>query len=531
MDKENIPALILEILKARGFETEEEMRSFLFSGISSLSDPFTIPRLKEACETLLEAMSQEKKIFVYGDGDVDGICSAFLLLAFMNGQGMKTPFYLTHRLDENYEMETAFIDELKKNGYSILITVDCGISSLEAMRKAEESGIKCIILDHHIGDNRKNLPASHIYVNPYTDKWDANVSCLSGAGIAFKFVAGMEQLMPSCKGKKVSDLFEIPCLASLADFVPLKGENRIFVKEGIRRLPFTSIKGLQFIQDYYGLKPPLTTRDIIMKLNPKLNSPGRLGKPEVVLELFLENDSAVISKLIDEIDRMDKERYRAVSKIMKQIESTEDSSRGFILSGDNCKGLSGIIASRLSEKYNRPFMVCYEKNETVRGSIRTPDGYYLNNVKSEIEKYMDEMGGHRHAVGFKCSSVNVDKVREAWDSVEWKADEIMAYDCELDIDRLNPVIIGEMFRYLEPFGKGNPMPIFLCRDVFIKNIRNGSQKRFWVKKEASFFEAVMANGLDIPQGKEKTDVYYTPCLREAGGLYRIFLRISGVENQ
>jgi len=269
-----------------------------------------------------------------------------------------------------------------------------------------------------------------------------------------------------------------------------------------------------------------------MKLNPKLNSPGRFGKPDIVLELFLENDLAVIEKLAAEIDAIDRDRYRAVTRIMKKIESTCDTETGFILSSDNCRGFSGIIASRLSEKYNRPFMVCYEKDDFIRGSMRTPEGYYLHTVKCEMEKYMDEMGGHGQAAGFKCSAMHIEELKSVWNSTEWHTDKIKNYDCELDIDNLNPVLIKEIFYYLEPFGKGNPVPVFLCSDVFIKTIRaeEDPSKKFWVKKNGSFFEAVSINGINLTCGQEKTDIFYTPYLRESGGLYRIFLKISGFKN-
>ena len=531
MARDKIPVLIQEILTARGYKNEEEIRSFLFSGISSLSDPFAIPALKQATEMLADAISQEKKIFLYGDGDVDGICAVFLILSFMNGHGIKTPFYLTHRLDENYEIETSFINELKETGYSILITMDCGISSITALEQAEKVGIKCIIIDHHIGFPQQ-LPRSHIYINPFVDKWDNHIRYLSGAGITFKFIAGMEQLLPGgVMGKKVSDMFEVPCLATLADFVPLTGENRIFVKEGLKKIPFTSINGLQYMLNYYNIVSPISTRDIIMKINPKLNSPGRFGKPDITLELLLENNMSEVEKLVEEIDTIDRERYKTVAKIMKEIDTTSDDNNGFILSENDYKGLSGIIASRLSEKYNRPFLVCYEKNNIIKGSIRTPEGYYFHNT-SELKKYMDEIGGHQNAVGFKCSSVYADQLRNAWDATEWHTEEPKTYDCELDIQNLTPRLIKEIFQYLEPFGKGNPVPVFLCRDVCIKNIRveNGPLKRCWIKKKECLFESIITDNIHIPVTEEKTDIYYTPYIKESNGLYRIFLKIYGLKN-
>ncbi|MCK9266495.1 DHH family phosphoesterase [bacterium] len=530
MIKQQIPPIIKEILLARGFESETDMVKFLFSGIPSLTDPFSIPVLKNACDTLKKTILNGEKVFVFGDGDVDGICGVFLILSFFRDLGIKIPFYLTHRLEDNYEIPTSLISELKENGFSTLITVDCGISSVEALKKAEQLGLKCIILDHHIMEFPDKLPKSHIYVNPNCIKWNKDFSYLSGTGVVFKFITGMEQLMSGLREKRISKMYEIPCLAALADIVPLVGENRIFVKEGLRKLPFTSIKGLNYLLDFYRLKPTPTIRDIVMRLNPKLNSPGRLGKPEIVLELLLENDISLIEKIANEIDANDRERYRAITKIMKTIENCDDIEKGFIISDDDYRGLSGIIASRLAGKFERPFVVCYKKDDFIRGSIRTPDGYLLHSLKSNIEEFMDEIGGHSQAVGFKCSSTKIDIVKDIWDSTEWHFHINKQYDCELDIDKLTPSLIEDIFTYLEPFGKGNPLPIFLCRNITIKTIRadEPNTKKCWVKNKNSFFEATLPEKINIPQPDELSDIYYTPYVRSFNGLYRIILKISNL---
>lgn len=532
MEKQPVPDIIRKILTARGFESEEDIQTFLFSGISSLSDPFSIPDMKKACQLLMAAAERGEKIFVYGDGDVDGICATFLILSFLDTIGSEASFYLTHRLEENYEIEESFISDLKKNGYTLLITVDCGISSIGALRKAEEYGIKCIVLDHHPADPG-NLPGFHVYINPCMMGWDESVSNLCGAGISFKFTAGMEQLFPGFRDKKISDMIEIACLATLADFVPLSGENRIFVKEGLKRLHFTSIRGLAAIMEYYNIKPPLYARDITMKLNPKLNSPGRIGKPEIVLELLLEKDEASIRKLIAEIDRIDRERYRQIAKIMKEIEKSGEAETGFIVSGGNCRGYGGIIASRLAGKYKKPFMVCYEKDAKLRGSIRTPDGFYLTGISAEMEEYMDEMGGHRNAMGFKCSSVHMEKLKKIWINARWETDVPMNWDCELELEELSPLLIKEILQYMEPFGKGNPAPLFLCREVCLKSIRSEepAEKKLWAKKGNSFFEAYIEDSSAFTKtGGEKADICYTPYLREFSGLYRIFIKIADIIN-
>ncbi len=532
MIPKDIPPIVRKILTSRGLKDEKEMRSFLFSGISNLLDPFNIPKLKKACETLKESVVKKEKIFIYGDGDVDGISGVFLLLSFLKGQGVTPSFYLTHRLEKNYEIDASLIKELKEKDYSLFITIDCGISSIEALKKAEEEGIKCIVMDHHISDNPENLPISHIYLSPHKYKWNKDLNYLSGTGIVYKFISGMEQVLPNFKEKKVSEMVEIPCLAALADFVPLVGENRILVKEGLKQLPFTSVKGLTSLLSYYKLSSYISKKDILMRVNPKLNSPGRLGKPEVVLELLLATDTLLIDELVAEIDKLDKERYREVTKIMKKVELPENIKTGFILLKDNLKGFGGIIASRFSGKYNRPFIVCYELDNWIRGSIRAPEGCSLQSFKSDIKQYVDELGGHTQAAGFKCSSKEIKKIKNIWNTTKWKIKKRRDYDSLLDIENLTPSLIKDIFEYLEPFGQGNPIPVFLSKDISIKRIRSVSKnnRKCWTKKNSSLFESYILDGVDIPNNTENTDIYYTPYLRESNGMYRIFLEIIGFKD-
>lgn len=524
-----IPPLVKKILSNRGYRTEKSMMNFLHSSISSLTEPFSIPHMKEACKTLKNAILKKEKIFIYGDGDTDGICASFLIINLLEKAGANFSFCLTHRLDDEYEIEESLIDELAKDKYSLLISVDCGISSYNALKKAGNLGIKVIVLDHHIGEKAK-LPKSHFYINPYLqEKWPEGTEYLSGTGIVYKFVEGMEILMPVSKDERVSNFVELVALSIISDTLPLRGENRIFVKEGIRRMPFTTIKGLAHLIEKQGIKNPVDVNDIAMKVIPVINSPGRLGKPDIALNMLLEKNESHIIEIIKEMEQMDRERYRTVKKAMKILKD-KDVESGFIISKDISPGMCGIIASRLTGKYNRPFLVGTISNDAVKGSIRAPENYNLPEHLRDLRKYMLSLGGHREAMGFKCFLKDLPKIKSFWEKIIWMEPEVKHhYDCILDIEELNPSIIEETLSLLEPFGKGNSEPVFLCKDVHFKKvagkiIEDGT--KIWLKKNDTIYEGVLnENRNEIPR---TGDILYTPYIRKQNNLYRIILKIRKI---
>jgi len=529
MERQAISPLIRKILAGRGLKTEEEMHEFLHAGISSLSEPFTIPRMGEACETLKKAILNREKIFVYGDGDTDGICAVFLILKYLEAVSAEFSLRLTHRLDEDYEIEEDLIADLKQEGYSVLVSVDCGISSFAALKKAEKEDIRCIVLDHHMC-NSLRLPESHVYVDPcLADDWPEGTRNLSGAGIVFKFIEGMALILPGISEKYFYNFMETVCLSVLADFLPLTGENRILVREGLRRLPFTGIKGLAHLIEKQNLRPPFTTRDVSMKINPRLNSPGRMGKPEIALDLLTEDDEDRIRELGDEIEKTDRLRYRTVAREMENLQHHRKDT-GFIISESISPGICGVIASRLSGKYNKPYLVGAATQDSLKGSIRAPRGYNLYEKLKPLGEYMLSMGGHPCAMGFKCSVKHLEKIRRFWEEIDWDAEESGEYyDCELGVEELTPELIKEIDETLEPYGKGNPAPVFLCRGVAVKNIaRSRNEERsFWITgKNDRMFESFLADDSSaVPENGERIDIFYTPRARENSGLYRLYLKI------
>ncbi|MCM8770169.1 MAG: DHH family phosphoesterase, partial [Candidatus Omnitrophica bacterium] len=301
-----VSSLLVELLKRRGLTRAEDQDKFLRSDLSCLTPPFLIPGLEEACRRLLIAREKREKVFIYGDGDIDGISAVALLKKLTDILDVPAEYYLTHRLEE-FEIEEELISGLAKNGYSLLMTVDCGTSSRKALEKAVSLGLEVIVLDHHLAVG-ESFPPGHIYLNPKLGGWPESLRELSSVGVVMFFVMGMEALTPGLREEQLSHLMELAALGTLGDCAPLIGDNRILVKEGLKRLPASRVHGLRHLSENLGLNLTLTCKDVIMRVNPRLNAPGRFGRPEVALRLFFENSEENLKTIFQEIEEYDRKR-------------------------------------------------------------------------------------------------------------------------------------------------------------------------------------------------------------------------------
>ena len=525
-----ISPVIIKILQNRDISNREEIEKFLFPNLSYLSDPFQIPGVKDACERVCKSFSEGEKIFIYGDGDIDGICSVFLLLRLCEEAGADFSWYLTHRL-EDYEIEEDLIENLKRDGYSLLITADCGISSTRALKKASDMGIQVIVLDHHKGD-RSQLPDSHIYVNPSICEVPKSLRYLSGVGVVFKFLQGMTAFLPGIREKEICDFIEVVALGTAGDSVSLTGENRIFIKEGIERLSSTNILGLRILLEKLKMNFHCTYKNILFKINPKLNAPGRFGKPEVSLRLFLSRDEKEILYIIKEIEMLDRKRYSITSKALQKVEKEIEEKQGFIVMDDFPPSLCGIIASRCLEKYKIPVLACSRNGDTIQGSARIYRGGDIYGILKSMNKYFISFGGHSQAVGVKFKEENLNIIREFWNEatkgVSYREDS-WNFDEKVEINNLTPSLIKEITA-LKPFGPGNPEPVFLGEDVSVQKIikEENNLKKFWIRKNEAFFECVAKNDEKSKclTPDKKINILYSPRFRENNGLYRIWLGIK-----
>ncbi|MCM8772261.1 MAG: DHH family phosphoesterase [Candidatus Omnitrophica bacterium] len=510
-----IHPILRKILHRRNIISENDIKKFLFPTIDDLIDPCIIEMIEEASDTILKAIKNRDRIFIYGDGDVDGIGGVFFLIKFLQNKNVNFNYYLTHRL-EDYEIEENLVDYFLKEKYKLLIFVDCGISSYRFLKKCAENGLKVIVIDHHQTE-LKYLPEDHIYIHPFFTLKEID---FSATGLSFKLF----QSLSSNYFSSFSDYIVIAGLSVLSENLNLMDDNRIFVKEMIKDLKNSTIKGLNLIVSRYLNSSKIEVEDINKLINPKLNSPGRFGKPEISLNLLLEEKENELENLLREIESLDKKRYQITQDIMKNVEKFQNFDERFIIVENLSPSFCGIIASRLVEKYNLPFLVMSKKGNIIKGSGRSPENFNLyENLKKIKDKFIS-FGGHKNAVGFKFHSEKEKEIKEYWINLKVEKREKECYfDIAYEIENIKPEIL-ENLELLKPFGKGNPPPVFLSKNVFIKKIKKGNEYRYWAKKNDVIFECKVPDPKEIKEGTY--DILYTPEIQKKDGYYRIILEIK-----
>ncbi|MFN4227268.1 MAG: DHH family phosphoesterase [Candidatus Ratteibacteria bacterium] len=510
----DIPDFLRQILYKRGIKKEKEIEKFLFPSLNDIIEPSKISNIEVASNEIQNSIKNKEKIFIYGDGDIDGIGGVFFILKFLSERNANFNYYLTHRL-EDYEIEENFVDYLLKENYKIIILIDCGISSYKFLKKCAESGIKAIVIDHHQTEI-ENLPTSHIYIHP---SFSSIKNDFSATTLSFKLFQNLISNYPSLSFK---DFISIVGLSTLSESLNLIGENRIFVKEMLKDLKYSNIKGLNFLVSKHLNKEFIEIEDVKRKINPKLNSPGRFGKPEITLNLFLEEEEREIEILLKEIEQLDKKRYQLTQKIIKKIEGQCGFEDRFLVLENLPESLCGIIASRLTEKFDLPFFVASKKGKILKGSARAPEDYDLYTKMKKIKDKFLSFGGHKTAIGFKFSTELEDEIKEYWKSIKIeKSKDDEYFDIVFNIEDIKPEIF-EYLNLLKPYGKGNNPPVFLSKDVFLKKIKKGDQEKYWVKKNV-IFECEFLNSKKPEEGKK--DIFYTPEIEEIDGYYKITLKI------
>jgi len=507
--------IIKKILENRGIKKKEE---FFSPEISHLTDPFEIPYMKEGCDLLRKVIEKKEKVFLYADGDVDGIFSIYFIIKVLQKTGTDFLFYITHRLD-SYEIEENIIPYLKKESISLFISVDCGISSVNFLKEVKKEGIKVIVIDHHIF-NPAFLPEGNIYINPKLYNCLPEIKFLSSTALVQKFTKGLSYSIPV----EIEENLELVAIATIADNCPLIGENRKIIKMGLEKIFSTEIKGLKILIDELNIGEKNLIKDLKMKLIPKLNSPGRFGKPEIILDLLL---SEKVEEIIKEVKEIDRKRYKITKDCLEKIKEKIEKET-FIVEKDILPSICGILSSRLSYETNRPVAIASEKNGMIQGSARCPEFYNLQKFIEKTKKYMISSGGHQNAIGFTFKVEFLDNIKKEWENfISNEKEEVFYYDAEIELDKITPTFLKELSKFA-PFGPGNPEPVFLSRRVKVEKIIREKEGElvFWVRKDNSIFECILKSSDENIVSEKFIDIFYIPRYRENNGLYRIYLLVK-----
>lgn len=476
----NISYLTTQILFNRGIKNKEEITKFLNPSYNDFYDPFLLNDMEIATKRILRAIELDEKIWIYGDYDVDGVTSTSLLVNFFSQIGIKVKYYIPNRHTEGYGLNKSAIDYIKEKKGDLIITVDCGITSINEAKYAKEIGIDMIITDHHTPS--ENLPEATAIINPNRADSTYPFKKLAGVGVAFKLVQAV-----STQFKIDVDylsLLPIVAIGTVADIVELMDENRLIVKKGLELIKETSNLGIKSLTHVTGLKEKnVTAGHIGFVIGPRINAAGRMESAEVGVELFTSTDYKRALEISTQLDEENKNRQMVEADILEQAEKIIEKND---MAGNNIivleskgwhSGVIGIVSSRITEKYHRPSVLISIDEEGIgKASARSIGPLNIYNALKKCEDLFLGFGGHSQAAGLSIESKNIDLFKERINQIVEDMLEPEDFIREITVDSIVDVedisidTVTELDK-LSPFGMGNSSPVFLFEDAIVKDIR------------------------------------------------------------
>jgi single-stranded-DNA-specific exonuclease len=460
------PAWLAPVLARRGITSTEQAEAFLVPSLDQLHDPLELPDMEAALERLSAAAGRAERVAIVGDYDVDGVSASAMLAAVFQHVGLEVETILPQRLAEGYGFQPSHVERAVQAGCSTIVTADCGSTSYEAVAAALDAELGVIVTDHHVPGQA--LPAGALHVNPKLPDATYPFLELSGAGIAFKLALALSER--SERPIAPERLLRIACLGTIADVVPLVGENRVIASLGLAGLGRTRSPGLQALAAVSRTKPPFTASDVGFRLGPRLNAAGRMGSPDPALELLLTRDAARGEELATLLDRLNSERRQAEMLVVDQareaVEKKGDLPPILVAwSAEWHKGVVGIAAGRLAREFHRPTVLLSVDGETATGSGRSVRGIELHRFLTGWAAELERFGGHSQAIGMTVRTDRLEELTRTWEEAagaDWDPALLSAryeYDAELTADQVNHDLLAALSK-LEPCGAGNRLPLF-----------------------------------------------------------------------
>ncbi len=540
MERAGVPPLAALTLCARGLDTLEKAQDFLAADWGLLEDPFLMLDMDRAVKRLQSALETGETVAVYGDYDVDGITATCLLTDFLRGEGGRVVPYIPDRMEEGYGLNREAVRLLKDQGVSLIVTVDCGITAVEEARWAGELGVDVVITDHH--ECKAALPQAAAVVDPHRSGCPYPFKALAGVGVALKLALAMGGAPRS--GELLERYADLAAIGTVADVMSITGENRFLVRLGLETLRRTQRPGLRALLHEIGMdEKPMSSVSIGFTLAPRINASGRMGCAALAAELLLTADPARGEELARRLCELNRERqvieagiYEQCQALVQAIPAGERSA--LVLAGEGWhQGVVGIVASRLAEKYSCPtFMICLQGGRG-KGSCRSFGGFNLFAALESCAGLLEGFGGHELAAGFTILEENIpafaqrmnECVRQRTGGAEMIS--TLELDGEIDDAALLSLENVEGLELLEPYGAGNPKPVFcLCGCAASAVSELGCVRHFKLKLssggrslDAIFFSATLAE-TEVAQGA-RIDVAFTPQVNEYRGWRSVQLQI------
>ena len=498
---DSYPEPIRQILYNRGHSTLLSAEQFLNAELPSGTDPFNLLGMHEAVMRLGKAILDEEPIAIYGDYDADGVTATALLVQALDKLGGKVQGYIPNRFDEGYGLNNEALASLKEKGIRLVVTVDCGIRSLEEARFARKNNLDLIITDHH--HPTEDLPDALAIVNPRQDGDPYPEKDLAGVGLAYKLIQALiiyqqQNSIPVPSGFSANEYVDLVALGTVADLAPLVGENRYLVRQGLKSIRLTERQGIHSLVSIAGINPrQISAGDIGFMLGPRLNAAGRLDSALAAFELLTTLDIMQAGRLAQQLENQNRERQRIMREIQLVAEEISLSTNPnslllFAAHPDFNPGVVGLAASRLTEQFYRPSIVAHLGEATTRGSCRSIPEFHITEALDSCKELLEHHGGHAAAAGFTVRNENLFKLIDKLTRIAEERltgmdlQPVLHADIELTLSELKPSLL-DYLDLLQPTGYGNPAAMFVSRNLKVKNSRR-------IGKEGEHLKIVVSDG-------------------------------------
>lgn len=498
-----VPFFLAMLMNIRGIDDAAHLREFLGEG-EPLSDPFLLKDMDKAAARITRAVENMEKIAVYGDYDADGVTSTAMLYSYLETRGADVIFYIPQREGEGYGMNIGAVEYLKEQGVSLIVTVDNGISSVQEVARANELGIDVVVTDHH--RPQAILPDAVAVVDAYRPDDTSPYKHFSGVGIAFKLLMALED-----GAGDVEDLLEaysdLAAIGTIGDIVPLTGENRTLIRAGLERLSQSDRPGVQALLENAGIAgKALTSTNVAFTLVPRINATGRMGAPERAVRLLISGYEEEAEVLSEEICADNEERRRVEAEIAEAAFADIEAKgymkdRVVVVDGENWHhGVIGIVASRVTERCGKPCMIISRGETEAKGSGRSIEGFSLFEAICACGDLLIKFGGHPMAAGITLKPENIEAFRKrinqyAAEHFPQMPTQTVTLDCKLNPAALS-VSMAQSLTQLEPFGNGNPQPVFGLFNMELSNVTpvgGGGHLRLTLEKNGAVITAMRFN--------------------------------------
>jgi single-stranded-DNA-specific exonuclease len=537
------------ILCNRGITTAEDAQAFLSDKLSDLPDPFLMKGMGPAVERVSRAIRSGEKLTLWGDYDVDGVCSTALLSLFLREVGAKVATYIPHRLGEGYGLNVEAIERIASDGTRVLVTLDCGITSVAEIGRAKALGLDVVVVDHH--QVPEVFPPADAILNPHQPGCGYPTHHLCAAGVAFNLCMGLRKrlredgVFSGRREPNLRGLMDLVALATVADVVPLTGANRILVKAGLDELTRAQRPGVRALKEVAGLgaEAPVSSGQVGFRLGPRINAAGRMDDASVGLRLLCSESLEEARALAEQLDQANAERQAVeqgiLEEAMAQAEAQKD-RRGLVLHSDGWHpGVIGIVASRVVERFHRPTILVAVRDGLGRGSARSIEGFHLVEALHRCAEHLARYGGHKAAAGLSIEPDRLPAFAEQFARIagEKLTDEDLVARCRIDAV-VSPREVDERaveaISRLGPFGFGNPEPVFASRRLvthprLLTNKRGGAGHLKLSIESAPHLDAIgfgMEDRLPLTEGP--VDLAYQVGFDEFRGVRKISMKLKDV---